>query len=69
MFVVSLSCFAAGAASFVKGDADGNGKLDIRDVTAIQRKLAGISLDTINEKAATKTRPISTLSSCPPQRP
>lgn len=52
MFIVSLSCFAAGAASFIKGDADGNGKLDIRDVTAIQRKLAGISLDTINEKAA-----------------
>ena len=42
----------AGAASYIKGDADGNGKVNINDATAIQKKLAEYSIDPFNKKAA-----------------
>ena len=36
----------------VKGDANGNGIVDISDATAIQRKLADYTVSNFNEKAA-----------------
>ena len=40
-------------AVYILGDADGNGKVDVRDVTQLQKSLAGLTeLDDIGELAA-----------------
>ena len=39
-------------ASYIKGDADGDGKLTILDATAIQRTLAALPVKSFHEKAA-----------------
>ena len=60
---VALSLFAcipgtittrasAASKSYIRGDADNNGKVDIQDVTAIQRKLALIDVSSFNKTAA-----------------
>ena len=40
------------ADSYVRGDADADGDVTILDATAIQRKLAELSISSFNEKAA-----------------
>ena len=50
---VSAAAFPAAAESgYIRGDADGDGKVSIRDVTEIQRKLVNIPTPNFNEKAA-----------------
>ena len=52
LMMVSVCSFVAGAASYIKGDADSSGGIEILDATAIQRKLADFVVDPFNEKAA-----------------
>lgn len=49
-----LPAAAAGSAlrSALRGDADGDGAVTISDVTAIQRRLSGLSTPTLDERAA-----------------
>lgn len=50
---VSAAAFSAAAeSSYIRGDADGDGKVTIRDVTEIQRKLVNIPTPKFIEKAA-----------------
>lgn len=50
---VSAAAFPTAAESgYIRGDADGDGKVSIRDVTEIQRKLVNIPTPNFNEKAA-----------------
>lgn len=51
--LVSAAAISAAAESgYIRGDADGDGKVTIRDVTEIQRKLVNIPTPKFNEKAA-----------------
>lgn len=43
---------SAGSTSYIRGDADNDGKVTVLDATAIQRKLAALSVSSFNEKAA-----------------
>lgn len=43
---------SAASKSYIRGDADNNGRVDIQDVTAIQRKIALINVSSFNSKAA-----------------
>lgn len=48
ILLIAIVCISAAAvsvaaeSSYIRGDADGNGNVDIRDVTAIQRHLADL---------------------------
>ena len=52
LLVVSLFSVSAAAASYIKGDANDSGSVEITDATAIQRKLAGFDDAKFNAKAA-----------------
>ena len=46
VLLLCAACLPAGAASFLRGDADADGSITIMDATVIQRILAGMSKDT-----------------------
>lgn len=51
--IISAAAISADAeGGYLRGDADGDGKITILDATAIQRKLANLSNASFNEKAA-----------------
>lgn len=53
MVMLSAAAIASAAGNgYVRGDADGDGTVTILDATAIQRKLADLSVSSFNEKAA-----------------
>jgi hypothetical protein len=51
MFTVHVSALATGE-SYIRGDANHDGKVTVADVTAIQKKLMSVSVSNFNEKAA-----------------
>lgn len=51
ILTTTVSVFAV-KESYIRGDADGDGKVSITDVTAIQRKLLSVDVKNFNEKAA-----------------
>ena len=51
MFTVHVSALATGE-SYIRGDANNDGKVTVADVTAIQKKLMSVSVSNFNEKAA-----------------
>ncbi|MBQ3417242.1 MAG: dockerin type I repeat-containing protein [Ruminococcus sp.] len=52
MIAVSMILPVSAASSYLRGDADGDGKVTILDATAIQRSLAALPVKSFNEKAA-----------------
>ena len=43
--LISVAAFSAAAATYIRGDANGNGSVTIDDVTTIQRVLAQLDTD------------------------
>ena len=52
VFLLTILCFSASAWSFVRGDADTDGKVSVIDATAIQKVRASMQVDPFNEVAA-----------------
>lgn len=52
LIAVGMILPVSAESSYVRGDADGDGKVTILDATAIQRNLAALPVKSFNEKAA-----------------
>ena len=52
LIAVGMILPVSAESSYVRGDADGDGKVTILDATAIQRSLAALPVKSLNEKAA-----------------